>query len=128
MKVTVYVSILLVVVFSSGYADEPAETPEDSTTEPSPELTPEQLKLLFDELMAREKRGFVIPPKSTTPLEDRPKFSGEWIERDGLRTCDGYLTRVENEDYCAAGVPADWQPFEFDGRTYYIQPLTDEGR
>ena len=53
-------------------------------------------------------------------------MSGKWIEQDGVPMCDGYLTRVENEDYCEAQVPEDWQPFEFDGRTYFMIPLTDK--
>ena len=107
MKVRAYALIVLLGVFSSTNADEPAKDPEESTSEPSSELTPEQLELLYEH-MAREKRGFVIPPKTTMPLEDQPEFSGEWIERDGMRTCDGYLTRIENEDYCEAENPADW--------------------
>jgi len=107
MKVTVYMSIFLAVVLSTGLADEPAEAPENSTSEPDLELTSEQLKLLGD--------------PST-------KESGEWIEEDGMRVCDGYLIRFENEDYCAAEVPPDWQPFEFNGRTYYVQPLMEKGR
>lgn len=127
MKVTVCVLILTVVVFYSGYADEPAEAPESSTTEPSAKLTPEHLKKI-DEPKTGEKRGFVISPDRYAPLGDQPEYSGEWIEQDGMRTCDGFLTRVENEDFCAAEVPTDWRSFEFDGRTYYVQPLADEGR
>ncbi len=127
MKVRAYALIILLAVFSSTYADDPAKAPEESTSEPPDKLTPEQLKLLY-KYMAREKRGFVIPPKTTMPWEDRPKFTGDWIERDGVRTCDGYLTQIENEDYCEAEVPADWLPFEFDGRTYFVQPLADKSR
>ena len=107
MKVTVYVSILLALVLSTGLADEPAEASEDSISEPDLELTSEQPKLFGD-------------PSA--------KETGEWIEKDGMRVCDGYLTRFENEDYCAAEVPSDWQPFEFNGRTYYVQPLMDKGQ
>ena len=106
MKVTVSVSILLAVVLSSGLADEPPEEPDDSTSEPDLELTPEQLNLFGD-------------PSAND--------AGEWIEKDGTRVCDGYLTRFENEDYCAAEVPPDWQPFEFNGRSYYVQPLMEKG-
>ena len=43
-------------------------------------------------------------------------------------SCDGYLVRFKNEEYCASTVPDDWVPFEFNGYTYYRQPLltTDE--
>jgi hypothetical protein len=52
-------------------------------------------------------------------------LTGEWVEKDGSRICDGYMTRVENEDYCESDVPEDWIPFEFEGQTYYVQPLAD---
>jgi hypothetical protein len=106
-------------------AEETTEAPEEFTVEPFIELTPEQLKLL-DEHMVREKRGFVINPGSRVPTKRRPELSGKWIEQDGVLMCDGYLTRVESEDYCEAQVPEDWQPFEFDGRTYFMIPLTDK--
>ena len=51
--------------------------------------------------------------------------TGEWVEKDGSRICDGYMTRVESEDYCVSEVPEDWIPFEFEGQTYYVQPLAD---
>ena len=50
--------------------------------------------------------------------------SGDWVEEDGLVTCDGYLTRRDDEDYCAAEVPDEWVPFEYDGEIYFLQPLT----
>ncbi len=106
-------------------AEETTEPPEESTVEPPIELTPEQLKLL-DEHMVKEKRGFVFGPGFSVPTKRRPELSGKWIEQDGVLMCDGYRTRVESEDYCEAQVPEDWQPFEFDGRTYFMIPLTDK--
>lgn len=53
------------------------------------------------------------------------EYSGKWVERDGVMVCDGYLTRVEDEDHCVAEVPDDWEKFTFDGKTYYMQPLRD---
>ena len=49
---------------------------------------------------------------------------GEWLEQDGVRTCVGFLTRNADQDYCAAEIPADWVPFEFNGQTYSVQPLS----
>ena len=54
------------------------------------------------------------------------QHEGNWVERDGARFCEGYLTRYADEDYCASDVPEDWRPFEFDGQTYYLQPLVQE--
>ena len=48
---------------------------------------------------------------------------GEWKLRDGVRMCNGYLTRVEDEDFCAKSVPQDWEKFDFNGQTYYRVPL-----
>ena len=53
-------------------------------------------------------------------------FSGKWIEGDGARICDGYLTRWSNEEFCAADIPDDWTPFEFNGQTYYRQLLAED--
>ena len=55
---------------------------------------------------------------------ERKKLSGTWVFRDGSLYCDGYLTRDSGEDYCAADIPDDWEAFEFDGETYFRQPLT----
>ncbi|MCH9027903.1 MAG: hypothetical protein IIA05_12460 [Proteobacteria bacterium] len=52
-------------------------------------------------------------------------FSGEWQILDGFRkVCDGYLTRPGGDDYCQKEIPADWVPFVFEGKTYYMQPLS----
>ena len=37
--------------------------------------------------------------------------------------CDHYLTRVESEDFCSEEAPGDWESFEFEGETYFLQPL-----
>ena len=50
---------------------------------------------------------------------------GNWREENGVRICDGYMTRFKDEDYCASQIPEDWVPFQFDGETFYIQPLAD---
>ena len=56
----------------------------------------------------------------TASPEIRP---GIWREQNGARVCDGYMTRFDGEDFCSACPPEDWEPFTFDGQTYYIQPL-----
>jgi hypothetical protein len=49
---------------------------------------------------------------------------GTWYDQNGSRICEGFLTRNIDEDFCAAEVPIDWVPFEFNGQTYYVQPLS----
>lgn len=56
--------------------------------------------------------------------EGRSKRSGKWLTENGASVCDGYLTQVEDEEYCAAEIPDGWRPFTFNGKTYYMQPLT----
>jgi hypothetical protein len=51
--------------------------------------------------------------------------SGNWLNENGARVCDGYMTRFADQEYCAAEIPEDWVPFTFDGQEYYIQPLAD---
>ena len=52
---------------------------------------------------------------------------GTWRQEGDARICDGYMTRFSDVDYCAAQVPDDWEPFEFDGTIYFVQPLADAG-
>jgi hypothetical protein len=51
--------------------------------------------------------------------------SGEWVEKDGILVCDGFMTRRADQDYCSADIPEDWVPFTFEGKTYYVQPLVE---
>ena len=56
-------------------------------------------------------------------LDEQGAGEGKWREDDGMLVCEGYLTRYESQDYCASEIPPDWEPFEYDGQVYYIQPL-----
>ena len=56
-------------------------------------------------------------------LREHGLAPGNWRYEDVARICDGYMTRFEDEIYCASEVPDDWVPFEFDGQIYYVQPL-----
>lgn len=49
--------------------------------------------------------------------------SGDWVEKDGVLTCDGFMTRRDDQDYCSPVLPEDWVPFEYDGEIYFLQPL-----
>lgn len=68
-------------------------------------------------------------PSSASPADLSYDFNleelepGQWELRDGVRVCNGYLTRVEDEDFCANSVPEDWKKFDFNGQTYYRVPL-----
>lgn len=50
--------------------------------------------------------------------------SDSWIEKKGSLVCDEYLTRIEEQDFCASAIPDDWVPLEINGETYYMQPLS----
>lgn len=125
MKTSVFVCCLLSFACHAACAEESDDNSDATATEKLSELTPEQLKQLLDELMADETRGFVIPPPNSGPLEDRQEYSGQWIDRNGVKNCDGYLTRLEDDEYCSSEIPSDWVPFKFEGRTFFVQPLSD---
>ena len=73
-----------------------------------------------DKVLIQPDGSIEFPGPSGEP--DLP--TGRWEYKDGAKICNGYLTRFESEDYCAAEVPKDWVPFTFDGQTYYVQPLS----
>ena len=54
---------------------------------------------------------------------ERRNLSGTWTFRDGSLYCEGFLTLENGREHCADDVPGDWEPFEFNGMTYYRQPL-----
>ena len=63
-------------------------------------------------------------PERPDPDAERSTPSGEWRVRRGKLVCDGYLTRQSGVDYCSDSVPDDWRRLEFNGKTYYVQPLS----
>ena len=71
-----------------------------------------------------EQEYAVLEPLSQVEeYPDDNDFSGTWVWADDALTCDGFLTRRGDEDFCEAEIPEDWRPFEFNGQTYYRQPL-----
>ncbi|MEO1247557.1 MAG: hypothetical protein AAFX56_17895 [Pseudomonadota bacterium] len=74
----------------------------------------------------REVRSYERSDLPNRTDRDGP-FPGEWEFRSGVKICKGYLTRSEDEDFCASSIPRDWTGFEFDGRTYYWLPLAAAG-
>jgi len=75
-----------------------------------------------EELFALETQ-FCVETEMCATRQDK-RLSGEWRSQGGVRSCDGYLTRHSDQDYCEAEVPGDWRPFEFEGKTHYTQPLS----
>ncbi len=61
------------------------------------------------------------------PDDLEKKFSGKWQYVGGDRIYDGYLTRSVDEEFCEAEIPEGWQPFTYDGKTYYVQQLSGAG-
>ena len=84
-------------------------------------MAQEELEAQLAMRMAAEEMGIFFQGQTG----QIPPFPGEWVEKDGSRSCNGYWTRFESEDFCVSEVPSDWIPFEFDGQTYFVQPLTD---
>ena len=77
-----------------------------------------------------EKSIAVLPFVSDDQLQNLDEYltefellPGMWREKNGSKICGGYMTRFENEDYCSAKVPEGWVPFQYNGETYYVQPL-----
>jgi len=102
MKSTLLI-VLVALVSLCGCVEERLAGPEDSTEAPLPE------------------------PPFLHGRQPSERFSGQWRSEGGALVCDGYLTRNSGEDHCESQVPEDWQGFEFDGETYYTQPLSDNG-
>ena len=70
-----------------------------------------------------------VATESSFPMDVWPKsstgeYSGQWLEEKGIRRCDGYLAKGEDGDFCVAEMPSDWNPFKFEGQTYYSLPLS----
>jgi hypothetical protein len=62
--------------------------------------------------------------QESDPEPNEDQFSGEWKIENGELICDGFLIRRSDKDFCSASVPEDWERFSYNGKTYYIQPLS----
>ena len=120
MRVLLIALFVPLAVIAQDNADSKEQVPDNVR-----ELSPEEAEKLFREL-EEQRRAFARPPTLRGPEEDRPNYSGEWIEENGSRFCDGYLTRNASEEYCSKEIPDDWRSFEFDGETYYVAPIEDQ--
>ncbi len=105
-------------VIAEDEAETEAQLPDDVQ-----ELSPEEFDRLLREL---QEQGFAELPTKPKSEQDEREYSGEWIEENGERYCDGYPTRNADEEYCSTDIPEDWRPFEFDGETYYVAPLRND--
>jgi len=70
-------------------------------------------------ILERDGIVFIISVEDAVTRGDR--FEGWW--RDRMKSCAGYRTQVETEDFCAKSAPENWVLFEFNGQTYYRIPL-----
>lgn len=70
------------------------------------ESLPPELWQRLDEFAARQRSDSSAPRPPRAVLD-----------------CEHYLTRVESEDFCSEEAPGDWESFEFEGETYFLQPL-----
>ena len=122
MQLFTRVVLIALIVPLVAVAQDDAEV-EGQPLEGVEELSPEELDRFLEEL---EKQGFATLPEEPQPEPGQREYSGEWIEEDGERYCDGYLTRNAYEQYCSAEVPQDWRPFEFNGETYFVAPLRND--
>lgn len=119
---TIYFLVLLVFSIPT-FAEEPPE-PVDETVIGVPDPTQEEVEELFRELEINSHE-FAVVPHSSSSKDDPPNYSGKWIEEDGERVCDGYLTRTVEDAFCSKEVPAEWSKREFNHRTYYIAPIQE---
>ncbi len=110
--------VMPLAVFAQDEAETEGHLPDDVQ-----ELSPDEFDRFLEEL---EEQGFAELPKRPKSKKDERDYSGEWIEEDGVRFCDGYLTRNADDEYCSTEIPEDWRPFEFDGETYYVAPLRND--
>jgi len=127
----VVLAIIIQILAACQQHDLPGQAPLESKEPVAIESLPDPVvtdKMAQEELesqlamrMAEEEMGIFFQERTG----QIPPFPGEWVEKDGSRYCNGYMTRVESEDFCVSKVPSDWVPFEFDGQTYFVQPLTD---
>ena len=80
--------------------------PADWVPPAAPESLPPELWQRLDEFAARQRSNSSAPRPPRAVLD-----------------CDHYLTRVESEGFCSEEAPGDWESFEFEGETYFLQPL-----
>lgn len=80
--------------------------PVDWVPPAASESLPPEVWQRLDEFVARQL------PDSSAPQSPRVVLD-----------CEHYLTRVESEDFCSEEAPGDWESFEFEGETYFLQPL-----
>jgi len=114
--------VILALLISLGVIAQESMLPQDDFPRDVTELSAEEMKSLWKEL-EKKSTAYARPPLRRKTELDQRDYSGEWIEENGNKICDGYLTRKADEQYCSKEIPNDWLSFEFDGETYYVAPL-----
>jgi len=127
---TRYFAILLLGALAACQTNEspPAEAPvkaAESSESDGQRSTEEALPAApdADENASKIEEFMAVAMSAPLPADDLNFIPGAWRVENGAKICDGYMTRIEDEDYCAAEIPRDWIAREFDGETYYVQPL-----
>ena len=125
--------ILFVTFLSLAACQRPVannELQDTSESSPPKEQAPEAV--VTDKMATAEREAQIAMEMAELELgwalegtiRPRQLPEGTWHHQDGSRICTGFLTRNIDVDFCAAEVPSHWVPFEFNGQTYYMQPLS----
>ncbi len=80
------------------------------------------------EEQAQTERRLIQDMEREAILAYLEENQSNWVERDGALVCEGYMTRYEDEEFCASEVPDGWRAFEFNGQTFYMQPLAESNQ
>ena len=120
LRVMFLIMCLPLAAIAQNDAEEEGQSSDDLV-----ELSREKAEAMVREL-ERLSEAQANPLIHKSPVILKREYSGEWIEDDGGRICDGYLTRIASEEYCSSEPPDDWRSFEFDGDTYYVVPVLEE--
>ena len=127
MRVLIHTASLIIFAMPLALAEE-SESDERDTSQQSEtdttEVNDEKLKRAVAKYFEAEIKKDDDSGQSNPSLRLEAPPTGEWTQSDGTMECDGYLARVESDEYCVVEIPADWQLLEFNGKTYYVQPLS----
>ena len=67
----------------------------------------------------------IVPSQDSLLPEPQPR-PGEWVREGGEMRCDGYLSPIEDDQYCSETPYQAANPYEFEGEVYFVQKLSME--